>query len=177
MKIAPLKPLLTICAAAFSITTAMAQVQPGSEDAEAGRADAKSEKSTSGSSRSLSEQIAKACEERQMRMLAMNDAMLKLRQAGNDDDALRLERRLLAMIEVKDPREDDAVVANKTELEAMKTQLAQMSEEIQKLTSVLGQNSRIIDEILSKAVPDVSPAVMEELKLQAGKKPDIRKAP
>ena len=109
-------------------------------------------------------------------MLAMNEAMMQLTQAGAEDEATKLERRLKAMIETRDPREDDAVLANKAELDLLKQSVADLTAEVSKLSAVLAQNSRIMDEILRKAVPDVSPAVMDELRNNA-KKAEIRKAP
>jgi hypothetical protein len=125
----------------------------------------------------LALQITKASQDREQRMMAMHEAMLKLRQAGEISEADRLERRLQAMLAPRDPQEDDAIIANKMELMDLKKSVNQLSEELLKLRSVLEQNSRIIDEILAKAVPDISPAVLEELKQQATKKPEVRKAP
>lgn len=124
----------------------------------------------------LTADISKACKEREKRMTALNDAMLKLREAGDEEEATRIQNRLLAMIETKDPREDDALMANKAELMALRRSLADLTSEVATLTNVLEQNSRIIDEILKKAVPDISPAVIDEMKKQA-KNPEIRKVP
>ena len=124
---------------------------------------------------SLATQISKAAKDREARMLAMNEAMLQLQQAGADIEAAKLQRRLTAMIETRDPREDDAVLANKVELEELKKTVADLTTEISKLREVLSQNCRIIDEILGKAVPDISPAVIEEMK--NSKKAEVRKAP
>lgn len=126
--------------------------------------------------KSLASDISKSCKERERRLTAMNDAMLKLREAGDDEAADRLEARLQAMIETKDPREDDALVANKAELLLMKRSVLDLAAEVANLRSVLEQNNRIIDEILKKAVPDISASVIEEMKNQA-KKQEIRKVP
>jgi hypothetical protein len=125
---------------------------------------------------SLAADISKSCKEREKRLTAMNEAMLKLREAGDDEAAARLEARLQAMIETKDPREDDALVANKAELMAMKHSVLDLTAEIANLRIVLEQNCRIIDEILKKAVPDISSSVIDEMKNQA-KKQEVRKIP
>lgn len=127
----------------------------------------------------LTTEITKSAKLREQRMLALNEAMVKLTEAGAADEAAKLERRLKAMIETKDPREDDMLMANKLELDNLKEQVTSLSTEISRLREVLEQNCRIIDEILSKAVPDISPAVLEELRDQAKKKEktETRKAP
>jgi hypothetical protein len=158
-----------------------AEAKPGTTDAgSAGLPETKPhEKGTkvkSEATPSLTAGITKSCKEREKRMTAMNDAMLKLREAGDEEAAGRLEARLEAMIETKDPREDDALLANKAELLLMKRSVLELSAEVANLRAVLEQNNRIIDEILKKAVPDISASVIEEMKNQA-KKQEVRKVP
>lgn len=125
---------------------------------------------------SLAEQIATSCKFRERRMMAIYEAMLKLREADDEEEATRLENRLLAMVETRDPREDDALVANKTELLGLKKTVTDLTTEIGQLREVLEANCKIIDQVLGKAVPDISPGVLEELKNQA-KKQEVRKVP
>jgi hypothetical protein len=136
----------------------------------------KANKNKADAGASLASEITRSCKEREKRMIAINEAMLKLREAGDDEEANRLEARLQAMVQTRDPREDDALVANKAELLLMKRSVLELTAEIMNLRAVLEQNSRIIDEILKKAVPDISPSVIEEMKNQA-KKQEIRKVP
>lgn len=111
--------------------------------------------------------IAKSCRVREERMQALHEAAGKLRSAGHTEDAERLTQRLHAMMETRDPREDDARVANKIELDALKQQVQALSSQIKDLKVALEQNSKIMDEVIRRAVPEPSPADGEQLRQEA----------
>lgn len=144
-----------------------AKAQPVPAVAEKAVAAKKEDGEAKGLGERLDALITKSCEEREARMLALHEAMLKLRAAGSEEEAKRLEKRLRAMVETHDPREDDGLLANKTELESLRSEVEALSRDLKQLTFVLEQNSRIMDEILRKAVPEVSAGVVDEMRHQS----------